>query len=347
LAGSVAAAGADACPASAEYNFICGPKNAEDLVRVPDTKWIIASGMAPGAAMYLIDSEQKTWTTLYPAEAPLARQDMTTFGSCPGSPDPNLFLAHGLNLRPGAAGHSTLYVVGHGGREAIEVFDVDATGSSPLLTWTGCVEMPEGMAANSVASFSDGSLVATVPLHPDKTITEAIAGEATGAVHRWSPGDSGFSMVQGTELPYANGIEVSDDGQEIYVVSSGLLNVTAYSNSNPARALRTSAPMAIVPDNLHWSADGRLVTAGLVANDPVCGNVKGPVAFDLEAFASCARPFMALAVDPQSMEVRTLASGTADQQFSNVTMALELGGEVWLGTFAGDRIAYGSGQRPD
>jgi hypothetical protein len=330
----------DACPASAEYRFMCGLENAEDLVLVPDTKWIIASGMKPGGSLYLIDSEQKTWSVLYPAEAPRARQEMAVFGACPGSPDPNGLVSHGLNLRPGAKGHSTLYVVGHGGREAIEVFDVDVTGPSPVLTWTGCVEMPEGMVANSVASFSDGSLVVTVPLHPDKEIASAIAGEVTGAVYRWSPGDEGFSMIAGTELPYANGIEVAADGREIYVVSSGLLTVTAYSNTRPARLLRTSAAMPIVPDNLHMSADGRLITAGLVADDPRCGNVSGPAKFDLEAFASCPRPFMALAIDPRSMDSTVLATGSAHEQFSNITMALQVGGELWLGTFAGDRVAY-------
>ena len=335
-----ATAHTDSCSAAADYGFVCDLRNPEDLVRVPDTKWIIASGMAPGAAIYLIDSEQKTWTALYPGVAPRARQDMGTFGACPGSPDPNQLVSHGLNLRPGANGHSTLYVVGHGGREAIEVFDVDASGASPELTWTGCVEMPEGMAANSVASLDDGSLVATIPLHPDKSIADALAGKPSGAAYRWSPGDPGFTMIAGTELPYPNGIEVSADGQEIYIVSSGLLSVTAFSNTQPAQPLRIASDLAIVPDNLHMAADGRIVTAGLVADDPRCGDVRGVAEFDLEEFASCPRPFMALAIDPRSMDVEVLAAGPANEQFSNITMALQLGGELWLGTFAGDRVAY-------
>ena len=146
----------DECNAAGEYHFVCGPKNAEDLVLVPATPWIISSGMAPKAAIYLIDSQTKAWTELYPGKAPRALQDLETYGACPGSPDPNNFISHGLNLRPGENGHSTLYVVGHGEREAIEVFDVNANGEQPVLTWTGCVTMPEGMAANSVASLSDG-----------------------------------------------------------------------------------------------------------------------------------------------------------------------------------------------
>jgi hypothetical protein len=33
-----------------------------------------------------------------------------------------------------------------------------------------------------------------------------MAGNPAGAVYEWSPGDSGFELVQGTELPYGNGI---------------------------------------------------------------------------------------------------------------------------------------------
>lgn len=341
LACAVADAADEDCQASGDYHFICGPQNAEDLVLVPDSNWIIASGMAPGAAIYLIDAQHQTWADLYPAGAPLARQDMETYGTCPGSPDPNNFVTHGLNLRPGANGHSTLYVVGHGGREAIEVFDVDASGDRPVLTWTGCVMMPEGMVANSVAVLGDGSMLATVPLHPGREIPEAMAGEITGAVYEWSPGDGGFTLVQGTELPYGNGIEVSADGSEFYVASSGLFTVTAYSNSNPARQLRVTKELAFVPDNLHMGPDGNLITAGLVADDPECGNVRGG-AFDLGGFASCPRPFIVTAIDPQSMEASVLARGPANERFSNITMALPVGDEIWIGTFAGDRVAYRS-----
>jgi len=339
-------AGADAaddeCQASGGFGFICGPQNAEDLVLVPGTKWIIASGMAPGTAVLLIDSQQKTWTELYPADTPRAQQNMETYGACPGSPDPNNFITHGLNLRPGEDGHSKLYVVGHGGREAIEVFDVDASGTRPEFIWTGCVMLPEGMAANSVASFSDGSLLATVPLHPGKTIGDAFTGETTGAVYEWSPGDSGFELVQGTELPYANGIEVSENEQEFYVVSSVLFTVSAYSHSNPAHQLRSTPPMAFVPDNLHMGSNGRLITAGMVVDDPRCGSIGYPNEFDLEKFAACPRPFIARAINTQSMEGEDLLRVPANDHFSNATMALQVGNDIWIGIFSGDRIGYRS-----
>lgn len=332
----------DECPASGEYSYVCGPQSAEDLVLVPGTEFIIASGFGSGASMYLIDAQQKTWAEFYPTETPLARQDMDSYAACPGAPDPDNFVTHGLNLRPGEKGHSTLYVVGHGAREAIEVFDVNASDAKPVLTWRGCVMLPEGLVANSVASLSDGSLLATVPLHPGKSMIEAMAGVSTGAVYRWSPGGEGFQLVEGTELPYGNGIEVSADGQEFYVASSGLFTVTAYSNTDPARQLRVTDPMAFIPDNLHMGRDGQLITAGLVADHPPCGVIGDGEDFKLEEFAACPRPFIVKAVDPKTMEAKDIARGPANKNFSNITMALPVGDELWIGTFAGDRVAYRS-----
>ena len=40
------------------------------------------------------------------------------------------------------------------------------------------------------------------------------------------------------------------------------------------------------------------------------------------------------------MDGRELARGPANPDFSNITMALPVGEELWIGTFAGDRIAY-------
>lgn len=340
LADSPAAAADGGCDPSGQYAFVCGLRNAEDLVVVPGTKWIIASSLAAVGGLYLVDSEQKSWTRLYPADVPRAEPDGDTYGACPDAPAAEAFVTHGLNLRAGTDGHSTLYVVGHGGREAIEVFDVDANGEMPVLTWRGCVLTPDGMAANSVASLADGSLLTTIPLHTGVPISDALAGKPTGGIYKWSPGETGFAMVQGTELPYANGIEASGDGQEFYVASSGQMTVTAYSNTNPARVLRRSEPLPFLPDNLHMSPEGKLLTAGLDIADAGCGEIKRSGEFDLEEFASCPRPFTVVAVDPQTMQVEVVVTGPANPQFSNITMALPVGGELWIGTFVGDRIAH-------
>ncbi len=304
---------------------------------VPQTNWVMASGMIPGGGIYLIDSAQKTWRQLYSEDTRRVRQDMTTYGACPGAPDPENFTTHGLNIRAGQNGHSTLYVVGHDGREAIEVFDVDASGADPLLTWIGCVPMPDGLAANSVASFADGSLVATVLMHPGDTFADMFSGKATGAIYEWSPGSSGFELVRGTELPGNNGIEVSLDEREIFVASTGLGTLVAFSRSNPSTLLRSTRVLGFIPDNVHMTSNGRLLTAGLSTDEQACGGLD----FEnqtLEEFASCPRGFIAATIDPQSMEDTNLAEAPANPDFSNATMALQVGDEIWIGSFSSDRI---------
>jgi hypothetical protein len=246
---------------------------------------------------------------------------------------------HGMNIRGQGPGRARLNVVGHGAREAIEIFDVDATGARPTLTWKGCVPMPEGLAANSVASFADGSLVATVLFMPGKTFAEAVVErKPTGAVFEWKPGDAGFTLVQGTELPANNGIEVAADGSEIYVVSSGLQNVVAFSHSNPARQLRATRGLPFTPDNVHLGPDGRLITAGMANDVPECGGPPGPQ-HDLAKLAACPRGTIAVAIDPKTMRDTVIVETTANPGFSNATMVLPVGREAWIGTFSGDRIA--------
>jgi hypothetical protein len=325
------------CTASGGLTFVCGPQNAEDLVLVPRTHWVISSAMGPGGGIYLVDSKQKTWGQMYSDDPQHVRPDLARYGTCPGPPAPETFISHGLSIRAGQDNHSTLYVVGHGGREAIEVFDVDANKTEPFLSWIGCVLMPDGLAANSVASFADGSLVATVLMHPGDTFQDMFAGRPTGAVYEWSVGDSGFALVKGTELPGNNGIEVSSDEREIFVASTGLRTLVAFSRSNPSALLRSTRDLTFIPDNVHMGLDGTLVTAGTNSEEQGCvGLAEENV--NLEEFAACPRGFIAASVDPNTMADVNLAEAPANASFSNATMALEIGNEIWIGTFSGDRI---------
>jgi hypothetical protein len=323
-----------ACESTADVDYVCGVKNPEDLVLVPGTGWILSSGMAEGAGFYLVDSKAGTAKVL-----PFSAQhDAAAFASCATPPSPQSLNTHGLSLRATGPGRGKLYVVGHGAREAIEVFDVDAAGAQPALTWRGCVTMPEGLAANSVASFADGSIVATVLFMPGKVFADSIAHRPTGAVFEWSPGDAGFTLVQGTELPANNGIEVSADGREMYVASSGLQTIVAFSHTNPARQLRTTRPLPFTPDNVHMGADGRLLSAGMANDVPECGGPPGPQ-HDIPKLAACPRPTIAVAIDPATMRDTVLATTPANPKFSNATMVLVAEGQAWIGTFSGDKIA--------
>lgn len=336
---SLAQSPENGCAPAAGLEFVCGLQNAEDLVLVPGTDWIIASSMTEGAGLALVDTNRAAWSVLYPGPSPRAAHD-PTYADCTEPPDPTRFNAHGLNLRTGDDGRTTLYAVAHGERESIEVFDVDATAERLVVTWKGCVNLPEGLAANSVASFSNGALVATVLTLPGRTFADSIAMRPTGIVLEWSPGDTNFTRIEGTELPGNNGVEVSPDGEEIYVVSSGFQTVVAFSNTNPARELRTTEPLPFTPDNVHLDQSGRLLTAGMKNDVPECGGKPGPE-HDLGRLSTCPRGTYAVAIDPATMDYEIIVDTPATPVFSNATMVLTHEGQFWLGTFRGDRIAYG------
>ena len=146
--------------------------------------------------------------------------------------------------------------------------------------------------------------------------------------------------VRGTELPGNNGIEVSDDGREIYVVSSGFQTIVAFTNTNPATQLRTTTQLPMTPDNVHRAANGRLHTAGMKNDVPECGGPPGPD-HDLSTLSTCPRGAIAIEVDPTTMQDRVLVETPASPAFSNATMVLTTGNHFWVGTFSGDRVAHG------
>src|SRR5215203_7293013 len=110
-----------ACAATNGLNFVCGTQNPEDLVPVPGTRWLIASGMRAGAGLKLVDTAAKTARPFYTGSPAQQRPDKTLFPNCPAPPDASTFNAHGIYLRRAQApGLYVLYVVSHGPLESIQ-----------------------------------------------------------------------------------------------------------------------------------------------------------------------------------------------------------------------------------
>ena len=333
---SIIAAQSAACAPSGGLNFICGLKAAEDLVLVPNTRWLIASGMAAGSGLHLIDTQAKTARNLFTSDVSTVRADKTKFAGCPAPPDPKQVVLHGLSLRPAQSGRYTLYATNHGGRESIEVFEIDARSATPSAAWTGCVLLPEKLAANSVAAFNDGALVATVLMLPGKTFEDVWAGRNTGVVLMWTPGSKEFRTLAGTELPGNNGIETSSDDREFYVASTGLKRIVAFSRANPSKPIRTAQLKEFAPDNVRLVGD-RLITAGMIDEEPACGGApKRPQ--DIQ----CPRGWVVDAIDPKTMAITEVGRGPAAPPYTGTATAMPVGDDLWLSSFTADRVAYRS-----
>src|SRR5262249_53139164 len=180
------------CDPAGNVKFICDQLAPEDLVLVPGGDWVISSGMAANGAIRAISVRDRATTVLFPAAAAKVRPDTRTYPSCPGPLDPasakNKIRAHGLYVRPGKNATPPLWVVHHGDRESIEIFELDARARPPLLTWTGCAVAPDPVGLNSVVGLADGGFVTTnfSPRGQDAAArTRMMAGENNGELWEW------------------------------------------------------------------------------------------------------------------------------------------------------------------
>jgi hypothetical protein len=323
------------CPSAGNLKFICGIANAEDLVQVPGTKWIIGSGLAgggtPAGMLHLIDSQTKAWSALFPGTSPKMELDKATYGACPGAPNLTNFSAHGLNIKANSDGTDTLYVVNHGGRDSIEFFTVDAKGAEPTVTWVGCAVMPAHTWPNSVAPLPDGGMVVTNMFDPDdkQAPDKMNAGEITGSVLEWHSSE-GYKTVPNSNMSGNNGIEVSKDGKYIYVAAWGNKAVVRLTSDG---SQRDTIPTGFLSDNLRWAPDGSLMIAGQ--------NVPAKEVFDCFESKSerCTQPWRVDRWDTEAMKVTPVVSEGGNPEFGSATVALEVGDDMFIGTFRGDRIA--------
>ena len=114
---------------------MCGLEAPEDLVVLPGDEWVVAGAYSGRGGIYLIRVKDRLKVFAYPTEQLLDRFDTKTYGSaCPGPPDAATkakFQIHGISLVPGTNSVHRLFAVLHGGRESVEVFEVDARPATP------------------------------------------------------------------------------------------------------------------------------------------------------------------------------------------------------------------------
>jgi hypothetical protein len=345
LAISTQAAAQAACDPAAGLTFICGLTNAEDLVQVPGTPWIVASGLAEGkhtgGHIYLVNAHDRGVQVLLPGHV-VYRQDTGTFGACPGAPDEAKFSAHGLSLRAGAASEHTLYVVHHGERESVEVFTLKAgpaaPAQAPTLTWVGCVLYPAGILGNGVAALPGGAFAASnfLSTSDPKAADRLTAAQPEGGMLIWRPKTGWEDVPEAATISADNGVAASPDGKQLFVAGTGDETVVRLSLARTPGGKpgdRAVIRTGFHTDNLRWGSDGFLYASGqrdTVANLWACApNTK----------QRCTSPFSVVRIDPATLQVREVVRHPGGPTFGAASTALRIGDEYWFGTPHGDRIA--------
>ncbi len=327
VAGALLATAPAVAQAQTPRDYVTGVSNPEDLIQLPDTPWVVVSGMRsetrPGRLDLIDTRHPDAVATLYPS------------ATITGGPGAVIFAPHGINARALGNGRFELLVVDHGGGEAIDLFALESgDGERPRVTSVSRIDLPPGAWANGIAPMPDGGFVISSMYDPRDTafIDKFTTGQPTGGVLRWSP-DQGWRELPSPRLSGANGIAVKSDGSTIIVAEWALRRIWRVPlDGGTAHFVTTS----FLTDNLRWTAHGDLLVAGQIAEprELFAGSTTGK---------PCPMGFVVARVDPVTLAITPLVNG--DEQsfaatgFGGATGAIQLGDEIWVGSFTGERIA--------
>ncbi|MBB5519950.1 strictosidine synthase family protein [Amphiplicatus metriothermophilus] len=180
------------------------------------------------------------------------------------SPDwPADFQPHGISLWRGADGRKRLFVVNHpaSGGHSVEIFSVEQDGS---LTHLETVAFEAMRSPNDVAAVGPRQFYATND--------RGFEGGLMGTLEAWLAlpfssvvyfdGENDGIVRKG--LAYANGINVSHDGDTVYVAEFLRRRISVYDRDRNTGALSRRAVVRLDagPDNIEVARDGALWVAG-------------------------------------------------------------------------------------
>jgi hypothetical protein len=242
------------------------------------------------------------------------------------------FQAHGIDLRQRNDGRWQLLVVNHGSRESVEFFELEfGDEDRPRAIWRGCVVMPDQGNINDVAALPDGGFLVTHMADKDSEMWQlflSFFGVDSGYVYRWDA-NNGFSVVPGTQGKMPNGILLSPDGKSFF------LNIY-FGNEMRKYDLVSGELLGSVevdkPDNLSWSPRGKILLASHHAS---LGDLLSSL--DQEGSEPSLLPFSIVEIDPETLEKRVLIRHEGKPMGAG-TVAIELNGFVYIGSYTGDRM---------
>lgn len=260
------------------------------------------------------------------------RLENSTWGdpTCPSPPRDSL-APHGLDLATRGDGTLALYLVNHGGREAVELYALSIRDGAIDVLWRGCVPAPADAALNDVIALPDGGFAASRAhergLPAWRLRLAAWLGSRTGYLLGWTRA-KGWEKLEGTDAPFPSGLALSADGKYLYVNAYLGNEVRKLDIATAALVARQEVAQ---PNHSTWGSDGRLLVAS--QNAPL-RHVLACLALEK---GQCPFHFSIVSLDPDSLTLRGLYEHEGPPMGAG-SVALDVGGELLIGSFAGDRI---------
>jgi hypothetical protein len=330
-AADVSSAGAhDHCTPLNGIEPYCTFNRPEDLALIPGTRFLIVSQIGgvehKAGSLVLFDTVSKQQSLLYSQDSAIHDKGNPNSWADKTCTVPTHFSPHGIDIGRRPDGQLELFVVNHDAKDSMQLFSISVRHDGAALQWQGCVEVEAGNLLNDVASLLDGGFVT------GSTIKET-DNSRKGALLLWRP-TAGLSTVTTIDGAYLNGLAVSLDNKTIFLNNDANASVTRIDIRTGKTTGLVKMPHTAIPDNSSWASDGRLLVASIGLN-PSLNYVKCDKIED----SFCDLPFEIVAIDPLSLKADTIFWHSGGPPFGQATVAVEVDGDLYLGSSTGDRIA--------
>ena len=334
----------EGCESDETFTVYCNYQNPEDLAVLPDGRHILVSEF--GAIVPLSPTNvQGNLSLLDTTDGRKKNLEIEMSDNVWGDPecqrDSMVLSPHGIDINERLDGSYQLAIVNHMPTETIELFELRAINDAWSLTWRGCVNAPVHGYFNDVALSSNGSFY--VSQMYDKNISLFMLAvldntkEDTGYVYHWRR-QNGFERLVNTDGAFPNGVELSDDENNLFI-NYAFGNKTSKYNLM-SNSIETSFSMNGIPDNI--TVDGEYIWVGAQDHSGLdsliyCGVFAKDV-FEDPMINQCPLPFAAYQLRQSDLSLVN-SYKYSNTVMGTATVALSLNGQLYIGTYHGDRIA--------
>ena len=334
----------EGCESDETFTVYCNYQNPEDLAVLPDGRHILVSEF--GAIVPLSPTNvQGNLSLLDTTDGRKKNLEIEMSDNVWGDPecqrDSMVLSPHGIDINERLDGSYQLAIVNHMPTETIELFELREINDAWSLTWRGCVNAPVHGYFNDVALSSNGSFY--VSQMYDKNISLFMLAvldntkEDTGYVYHWRR-QNGFERLVNTDGAFPNGVELSDDENNLFI-NYAFGNKTSKYNLM-SKSIEASFSMNGIPDNI--TVDGDYIWVGAQDHSGLdsliyCG-VFAKEVFEDPMINQCPLPFAAYQLRQSDLSLVN-SYKYSNTVMGTATVALSLNGQLYIGTYHGDRIA--------
>ncbi len=334
----------EGCESDDTLTVYCDFQNPEDLAVLPDGRHILVSEF--GAIIPLSPVNVRgNLSLLDTTDGTKKNIEIEMSDNVWGDPEckrENMILSpHGIDINQRLDGSYQLAIVNHMPTETIELFELIEINDAWSLRWKGCVDAPVHGYFNDVALMSNGSFY--VSQMYDKNISLLMLAvldttkEDTGYVYHWTR-QNGFERLINTDGAFPNGVELSNDESNLFINYAFGNKISKYNLSS--KTIEASFNMNGIPDNITIDGDylwvgtqdysglDSLIYCGVFAKDT----------FEDPMINQCPLPFAAYHLKQSDLSLVN-SYKYSNTVMGTVTVALSMNGQLYFGTYHGDRIA--------